>query len=52
MLKMSLIFLLQAPIEFLDQMDITEELKQKIEIIDFPGLDTNFEEAKKRQKIY
>jgi len=40
--------ILQAPIEFLDQMDITEEQKQKIEIIDFPGLDTNFKEAKKK----
>lgn len=41
-------YLLQAPIEILDQMDITEEQKQKIELIDFPGLDTKFEEAKKK----
>ena len=38
-------YLLKAPIEFLDQMNLNEEEKEKIELIDFPGLDTNFEQA-------
>ena len=37
---------IKTPIEFLDQMEsISEEDKEKIQIIDFPGLDTNFDEA-------
>lgn len=39
-------YLLQTPIEFFDSMNLTPEQKNKIEIIDFPGLDTKFEEAK------
>jgi hypothetical protein len=40
-------YLLESPIEFLDKMEIDEEEKKKIELIDYPGLDTNFDEAKK-----
>ena len=43
-------YLIKAPIEFLDQMDLSEDKKKSIEIIDFPGLDTEFEEAHKRAK--
>ena len=41
-------YLIQVPIEFLDDMEgLTREEKKKIEIIDFPGLDTDqFESAK------
>ena len=39
-------YLLKAPIEFLDMMNLKEEEKEKIELIDFPGLDTNFDNAK------
>ena len=38
-------YLLKAPIEFLDEKNLNEEEKEKIELIDFPGLDTNFEQA-------
>ena len=38
-------YLLESPIEFLDKMNITEEEKKKIELIDYPGLDTDFEKA-------
>ena len=40
-------YLLEAPIEFIDLIGISEEEKRKIELIDYPGLDTKFEEAKK-----
>lgn len=40
-------YLLESPIEFIDKMEISEEEKKKIELIDYPGLDTKFEEAKK-----
>ena len=43
-------YLIKAPIEFLDQMELSEDKKKKIEIIDFPGLDTEFDEAQKRAK--
>ena len=43
-------FLLESPIEFLDKMNITEEEKKKIELIDYPGLDTEFELAKVKAK--
>ena len=44
-------FLIKSPIEFLDQMeDLSEEKKKSIELIDFPGLDTEFDEAQKRAK--
>ena len=41
-------YLVKAPIEFLDQMNLSEKEKKKIELIDFPGLDTDFNEAKKK----
>ena len=31
-------------------MDLKEEEKEKIELIDFPGLDTDFENAKEEAK--
>ena len=43
-------YLLKAPIELLDMMDLKEEEKEKIELIDFPGLDTDFENAKEEAK--
>ena len=43
-------YLIKAPIEFLDQMELSEEKKKRIELIDFPGLDTEFDEAQKRAK--
>ena len=39
-------YLLESPIEFLDKTELNEEEKKKIELIDYPGLDTNFEKAK------
>ena len=39
-------YLLKAPIEFLDQIGLNEADKEKIELIDFPGLDTKFDQAK------
>ena len=42
-------YLIKAPIEFLDQMEsINEEEKERIELIDFPGLDTDFDKAKQK----
>ena len=43
-------YLLKSPIEFLDMMDLKEEEKEKIELIDFPGLDTDFDKAKEEAK--
>ena len=43
-------YLLKTPIEFLDNMKLSKEEKEKIEFIDFPGLDTNFEKAKDQAK--
>ena len=43
-------YLLKAPIEIFDMMDLKEEEKEKIELIDFPGLDTDFENAKEEAK--
>jgi len=43
-------YLLKAPIEFLDMMNLSEEEKEKIELIDFPGLDTKFDNAKKEAR--
>ena len=45
-------YLLKAPIEILDMMDLKEEEKEKIELIDFPDLDTDFENAKENANIY
>ena len=39
-------YLLESPIEFIDKMEISEEEKRKIELIDYPGLDTDYEGAK------
>ena len=43
-------YLLESPIEFLDKMELNEEKKKKIELIDYPGLDTYFENAKNMAK--
>ena len=44
-------YLIKTPIEFLDQIEsITDEEKSKIELIDFPGLDTDFKKAKEKAK--
>ena len=43
-------YVLKAPIEILNMMDLKEEEKEKIDLIDFPGLDTDFENAKEEAK--
>ena len=44
-------YLIKSPIEFLDQIeDLSEDKKKSIELIDFPGLDTEFNEAQKKAK--
>jgi len=43
-------YLLKTPIEFFDSMKLPKELKEKIELIDFPGLDTNFKQAQEKAK--
>ena len=44
-------YLIKTPIEFLDKMEnLSEEKKKKIELIDFPGLDTDFDKAQERAK--
>ena len=41
-------YLIKSPIEFFDEMNLNIEDKEKIELIDFPGLDTDFKEATKK----
>lgn len=42
-------YIIKVPIEFLDKIEtINEADKEKIELIDFPGLDTDFDVAKKK----
>ena len=44
-------YVIKTPIEFLDKIEsITDEEKAKIELIDFPGLDTDFKKAKEKAK--
>ena len=45
-----LFFILQTPIEFFDMMNLSKEEKNKIELLDFPGLDTKFENAQETAK--
>jgi hypothetical protein len=40
-------YMIETPIEFFDKMWLPLEIKKRIELIDFPGLDTNFIKAKK-----
>ena len=43
-------YVLKAPIEILDMKDLKNEEKEKIELIVYPGLDTDFENAKEEAK--
>ena len=43
-------YVIESPIELLDNIEIDESIKEKIELIDFPGLDTRFEEAQIQSK--
>ena len=40
-------YMIETPIEFFDKMWLPLEIKKRIELIDFPGLDTDFIKAKK-----
>jgi len=43
-------YVIESPIELLDNIEIDESIKEKIELIDFPGLDTRFEEAQNQSR--
>ena len=43
-------YVIETPIEIYDKMELNDAIKKKIEIIDFPGLDTDFEQAKEKSK--
>ena len=44
-------YIIESPIELLDKLELDENIKEKIELIDFPGLDPSFEEAHNQSKI-
>ena len=43
-------YVIESPKELLDKLEIDEDTKEKIELIDFPGLDTRFDEAQAQSK--
>ena len=43
-------YVIETPIEIYDKMELDDDIKKKIEIIDFPGLDTDFDQAKEKSK--
>ena len=43
-------YVIESPKELLDKLEIDEDTKEKIELIDFPGLDTRFNEAQAQSK--
>ena len=43
-------YVIESPKELLDKLEIDEDTKEKIELIDLPGLDTRFDEAQAQSK--